>query len=321
MNIVSRKPHDLKTKIKACQTYLNTNCSVRHITRIYHVSKASLMRWLKQYDGTPESLANKSHRPHKPHPKSHTKDEIRTIKNYIRRNPNIGLNELYSKLRLDAAYSRHYTSLYRVLKRLGYYQDKSKKKTKYVPKPYETPLKVGEKMQIDVKYVPSDCKSHPKLNDKNFYQYTIIDEATRERFIYAYDEKSTMNSVDFLKRAIVYFGYIPKCIQSDNGAEFTHIIESKSIHPFDKLCNELGIIHKTIRARTPRHNGKVERSHRNDNERFYKTLKFYSLDDLRIQMKAYLTRSNLILMSTLDWLNPIQKRKQLMELGLIGYIQ
>jgi transposase InsO family protein len=321
MNIVTRTPHDLKTKVKACETYINTKCSVRHIMRVYHVSKASLMRWLKKYDGTPESLANKSHRPHKPHPRSHTEQEITTIKNYIRRNPDIGLNELYSKLRLDAAYSRHYTSLYRVLIRLGHYGERVKKKTKYVPKPYDTPQKVGEKWQIDVKYVPSDCKSGTKLHDKNFYQYTVVDEATRERFLFAYDEKTALNSKDFLKRAIVYYGYIPRILQSDNGVEFTNIKDTKLIHPLDQLCNELGIIHKTIRARTPRHNGKVERSHRNDNERFYRTLKFYSLDDLRKQMKAYLLRSNAILISTLNWKNPNQKRKELEEQGLIGYLR
>lgn len=320
MNIISKRPHDLNTKYKACLTYINTGCSVRHIIRIYHVSKASLMRWLKVFDGTKESLMNKSHRPRKRHPKSHTDEEIRTIIRYIRRNPGIGLNELYSKLRLKAAYTRHYVSLYRLLKRMGYYKDRKVKVTKYKPKPYDTPENIGEKMQIDVKYVPSECKS-PNLHDKNFYQYTMIDEATRERFIYAYDEKSSSNSTDFLLRAIVYFRYIPRCIQSDNGSEFTYIKETKEIHPFDRLCNKLGIEHKTIKARTPRHNGKVERSHRNDNERFYKNLKFFSLEDLRKQMKAYLNRSNLILISTLRWLNPVQKRRQLEEQGKIGYIK
>ena len=71
-------------------------------------------------------------------------------------------------------------------------------------------------------------------------------------------------------------------------------------------------------------NGKVERSHRSDNERFYRFLSFYSLEDLRLQMKAYLKRSNNIPMSVLksldgkeSWLTPNQKRKELMSiLGL-----
>ena len=86
-----------------------------------------------------------------------------------------------------------------------------------------------------------------------------------------------------------------------------------------ELLEQLGIEHKLIKPRTPRHNGKVERSHRSDNERFYRWLKFYSYDDLLLQMKAYLKRSNNIPMSVLktrdctkDWLTPIQKRKELL---------
>ena len=80
---------------------------------------------------------------------------------------------------------------------------------------------------------------------------------------------------------------------------------------FDKLCSELNIYHKTIRQRIPWHNGKVERSHRNDQERFYNHLKFYSYNDLLIQMKRYLKRSNNIPMAVLGWKTPLQKRKEL----------
>ena len=54
-------------------------------------------------------------------------------------------------------------------------------------------------------------------------------------------KKTVHNTVDFVKRAIIYFGYIPKMIQTDNGAEFTHIRETNQVHPLDKLCDELSI--------------------------------------------------------------------------------
>ena len=82
---------------------------------------------------------------------------------------------------------------------------------------------------------------------------------------------------------------------------------------FDVLCNELKIEHKLIRPRTPRHNGKVERSHRNDQNRFYNYLKFYSYEDLQTQMKAYLKRSNNIPMQVLGWISPIEKRNKIKE--------
>lgn len=125
----------------------------------------------------------------------------------------------------------------------------------------------------------------------------MIEEASRERFIYAYRENSSYSTVDFVQRAIVYFGYAPDMIQTDNGGECTHTAKTKRIHPLDALCSRLHIEHKTIRPATPWHNGKVERSHRNDQERFYNHLSFYSYEDLQLQMKRYLRRSNRIPMS------------------------
>ena len=77
------------------------------------------------------------------------------------------------------------------------------------------------------------------------------------------------------------------------------------------LCSELGIHHKLIKPSTLRHNGKVERSHRNDQQRFYSYLSFYSYDDLLKQMKAYLNRTNNISMQILNWMNHIEKREKL----------
>ena len=82
-------------------------------------------------------------------------------------------------------------------------------------------------------------------------------------------------------------------IQTDNDLEFTYNKSNiKHTHPLDQLCIDENIYHQKIKPKTLRHNGKVERSHRNDNERFYSYLTFYSLEDLKKQAKAYLKRSN-----------------------------
>ena len=163
---------------------------------------------------------------------------------------------------------------------------------------------------MDVKYVPNAC--YTKKDGQKFYQYTMIEEASRERFIYPYMEQSSYSTIDFVQRAIRHFGYKPKIIQTDNGSEFTHTSKTDRAHPFDIFCKQHQIEHKLIRPRTPWHNGKVERSHRNDQERFYNYLKFYSYEDLLLQMKRYLYRSNRIPMQTLGWLSPAQKREQLL---------
>ena len=302
-------PHDLNTKFYAVKLYRQTK-SINHVCRRYHISKSSLMRWNKKFDGTKESLIDKSHRPHSKHPNAHTDEEIKWIKDYLKRNPNISLCELYGKLRTDKGYSRHACSLFRVMRKLGFYVNKESHQ-KYVPKPYDTPKELGIKWQMDVKYVPKECYSND--DGQKFYQYTIIDEASRERFIYPYKEQSSYSTIDFVKRAIVYFGYQPKIIQTDNGSEFTHIVKTDRVHPLDILCQSMNIEHKLIKPRTPRHNGKVERSHRNDQQRFYQFLRFYSYDDLLKQMKSYLKCSNNIPMQVLNWISPLEKRQQLLE--------
>ena len=309
MTSISHYPHSLNTKYYAVLLYRKGN-PISFVCRRYKCSKASLMRWNKKYNGTKESLNDKSHRPLSPHPNAHTEQELYWIKNYIRRNPNISLCELYGKLRTEKGYSRHACSLFRVVRKLKYNVNKEKH-TKYIPKHYETPKNIGIKWQMDVKVVPRYCYTGT-IPDK-FYQYTVIDEASRERFIYPYKEQSSYSTIDFVKRAIIYFGYKPQIIQTDNGSEFTHIKKTDKVHPLDRLLKSLNIQHKLIKPRTPRHNGKVERSHRNDQQRFYSYLKFYSYNDLLIQMKTYLKRSNNIPMQSLNWLTPLEVRQKLQQ--------
>ena len=264
------------------------------------------MRWNRAYDGTRESLQNKSHKPHSPHPNAHTEEELKWIRDYHRRNPSISVCELYGKLREDKAYRRHPGSLYRVFVRLGFRKKtkSTKKKSKHIGR-YDTPEQLGEKWQMDVKYVPNVCYSGK--DGRKFYQYTVIEEASRKRFIYAYEEQSSFSTVDFFKRAIGFFDYAPNILQTDNGAEFTHLSKTNRIHPLDVFCSRYRIQHKLIRPRTPWHNGKVEKSHRNDQERFYNHLSC----DLQKQMERYLKRSNNIPMAVLGWKCPNQIQKNL----------
>ena len=109
MTIISQNkrylPHEITTTVNSVKRYRQTN-DISFVCRRYRISKASLMRWNKQYDGTKESLTNKSHRPHSPHPNAHTEQELTWIRNYHRRNPNSSICELYGKLREEKAYSR-----------------------------------------------------------------------------------------------------------------------------------------------------------------------------------------------------------------------
>ncbi len=305
-----------KEKLKAINALKTSTILV--VCRRYKINRTTLWRWVKRYDGSLNSLEPLFSRKHILHPNRQTEYEISCITNLVRRNPQIGLNELYGKLYRNYNYRRNPVTLYRFLRKNNYFKIKPRKP--YIPKPYDTPILMGEKWQLDVKFVPRVCYSGNEPYER-YYQYTVIDEATRKRYIRAYKEHSQDSTVDFVLRSFDYFGYLPKVIQTDNGPEFRLLNEKTKdgrIHSFDKLCLDLGIEHKCIRPRTPRHNGKVERSHRNDNERFYRYLRYYSFDDLQIQMKDYLRRSNniptVVLRSSDDkrrWLSPNEKELEL----------
>ncbi|MBR1746738.1 MAG: integrase core domain-containing protein, partial [Clostridia bacterium] len=89
----------------------------------------------------------------------------------------------------------------------------------------------------------------------------------------------------FRKVVICYI----ECIQTDNGNEFTKHYLSENPKPtlFQKALMKHGIRHKLIKVFTPRYNGKVERSHRKDQERFYNKHRFYSLEDYNEQLRKY----------------------------------
>ena len=171
----------------------------------YRTYRQFIYRLRNRYDGTPKSLAPKSRRPHH-HPNEHSDQEIALIRRMRKRRPNTGLVRFWVRLR-KKGYTRSITGLYRCMKRLGRKAEKAKKPA-YKPKPYEQATLPGEKVQIDVKGVPSSCiVGQAKEQGEKMYQYTAIDECTRFRFIAAFKEQSTYSSMLFLQQLIRRFPF------------------------------------------------------------------------------------------------------------------
>ena len=178
---------------------------------------------------------------------------------------------------------------------------------KYVPKPYEKMDYPGQRIQIDVKFVPSVCLVNEAKGQK-FYQYTALDEYSRWRYVEAFEEHSSYSSALFLEHLLKRFPFPIECVQTDNGAEFTKRFASSGQGTptrFQRVLWANGIRHKLIRPFTPRHNRKVERSHRKDNERFYASHTFYSFADFSQQLQRYNRRDyNRFPMRPLGWKTP-----------------
>lgn len=292
---------------------------VSSAARKFNKSPSFIYFWRNRYDGSLESLAKYSRRPHH-HPNQHSEAEIKLVMDMRRRNPKLGLAELWFRLR-KRGYCRCIESLYRIMQRQGLLKKKDKGK-KYKPKPYEQMSHPGERVQIDVKVVPARCITSP-AGDLKLYQFTAIDEYSRVRCLGAYNEQSTYTSTQFLMKVHSFFarrGVVVECVQTDNGFEFTNRFSaSKRDIPtlFERTAKSLGVRHKLIRPYTPRHNGKVERSHREDQKRLYDTHRFYSLKDFTKQLATHQANTNNTPMRPLNWATPREKLEDFFNLQYV----
>ena len=274
-------------------------------SRKYGVSLSSVKRWCKRYDGTWKSLVEKSHRPHS-HPNRHTEREERQIKNSFKKcYARYGWDGVYSDL-TRKGYSRSFSGMVYAAKRLGLTEEPKPKKKNRKSRRYPEILVPGEKVQIDVKEVPYNCLRGKVLRDgKHLYQWTAIDECTRIRFVYGFEEHTPENTVKFLKMLLKAFPFKIQTIQTDNGTEFTYkYISETETSPLDKALN-MALNSLTDKTK-PWHNGKVERSHRNDQRYFYDWETFRNVDELNEKLEKHLEWSNNKPMRTLGYKSPKQ---------------
>ena len=294
MNILTSNAHFRQRVIK--KSY---KIGVTEAAKYYKISRNAIYEWRNKYDGKSwKSLLDKSHRPHH-HPNEHTQEEKEMI---LRRYPRYkdDMIMLWDSLR-KSGYTRSYTSLVRVVNK--WVKPEIKEKSKRQLKPYKRADYPGQKVQVDVKYVPAYCT----VNSAKYYQYTAVDECTRWTFREMYDEHSTYSSKDFLIKLIKAAPFAIREIQTDNGREFTNANVDNPDAPktmFEKALETLDIKYHRIRVATPRHNGKVERQHRTDEKRFYKKMKMYNLADGREQLARYNIKSNNIPKICLGFLTP-----------------
>lgn len=274
---------------------------------MYGVSRPSIDRWLKRYDGTKESLVEYSRAP-KHHPNESSPEEIKLICDMWVKNKEFGVDYIYGKLKREYGYTRCRETVYNVLRRVGLRYKPPKKKRNRANKKYHGAVIPGEKLQMDVKYVPTECLNEKqRANGEKYYQWTIIDEATSMRFLYWYDSKDAENTVDFVKRARKYFPFEIKKIQTDNGTEFTNrFANTNALSAIDKYLIKENIEHQLIRPATPWHNGRVERSHRTDDKFFYSRLGFYSLEDLNNQGKVWRRKYQNMYQRKYNYLSPME---------------
>ena len=275
--------------------------AVARICGYCRVPVKSAYDWLKKWDGTWNSLESKSHRPHE-HPKAHTDAEIRMIIGLTREYGFLPPLLMYQELR-ERGYTRSYGGMKRFLRK-HFASPSAPLVFPQKPKAYDGGKYPGERVQIDVKYVPK-----ASLYGEKLYQYTLVDEFSRWCYREIHAELNEYASNIFLRNAVKAAPFKIHAAQTDNGQEWTNALfgqKREELTRFELALVELGIEYRRVRVGTPKHNGRVERQHGLDMLRFYKRLVFSSLEDARRKVAVYNAWSNTRIKTCLDFFSPIQ---------------
>jgi len=265
---------------------INKEVRLKDVKQVCSYSERSLKRWTALYRKFGENgLIPKSTRP-KTNPKESTiyiKEKVISLRKKTR------LCALKLKWRLGKEGIKiHERTIGKIIK-----NEKLVRKyriRKIVYKYIRAKRQPGELMEIDVKYVPGNVAG------RRYYQYTAIDTASRWRYLKVYDEYTSYHSICFLKEVMNNFKHKIRAVKTDNGSVFTNYylgtnkrsdMTVKTLHSLDVFCTQNNIIHYLIDPGKPAQNGTVERSHREDQEKFYERNKFKTFKDLENKIKIW----------------------------------
>lgn len=265
---------------------VNKEVKLKDMVKVCPHSRRSLLRWKKAYErGGAAALNPKSTAP-KTQP-NETPIRIKEEVIALRRKTGLCAQKLHWRLqkqKLDVPVR----TIGKIVKDEGLARTYRKKKVKY--QYIKTERRAGELIEIDVKYVPGDVAG------RQYFQYTAIDCASRWRWLEIYQGQSTFNSIRFLRTVMKRFPHPVTAIKTDNHAIFTNYytgtnkrsdLTVKTIHALDRFCAQQGIVHYLIDPGKPAQNGCVERSHREDEEKFYQQYSFTNAADLKRKLRRW----------------------------------
>jgi transposase InsO family protein len=233
------------------------------------IHRSTFYRWLTRLsdsDFESEALRSKSCRPHF-HPKTISGNLGKRIV-WFRETFHYGSDRIAWYLTQEGlSVSSH--GVYNVLKREQIpFRRRRDQKPNVHRKRYELDLP-GQGLQLDIKYVPFP------IERKKAYVFNAIDDCSRWRFQWAYRNKGIEQACDFVLRLVAATPFHIEQIQTDNDVAFTNLFlrtpseTEPEPHPFPALLQSQQIRHKLIPPGVKELNGKVERSHKTDDQEFY----------------------------------------------------
>jgi transposase InsO family protein len=260
--------------------------TIAEVMKVFPYGKRTLERWLAAF----RAGGNQALEPRSTRPKTSPKETSIAIKEAIlalRKKRKVCALKLHWKLKKQGIII-HERTIGKIIKAEGLVRKYRTKKITY--KYLKVTLKPGELVEIDVKHVPGT------IAGKAYFQYTAIDCASRWRYLRIFEEECTLSTITFLEDVLARFPYPITGVKTDNHSTFTNRyngtykradLSPAHPHALDRFCAEHGITHYLIDPGKPAQNGKVERSHRSDQETLYDAGIFRSPRDLRKKVAAW----------------------------------
>lgn len=234
--------------------------NVARTCRHFGISRKAFYKWKKRFDES--GAAGLCDRPRTPQrsPRATPRDVISKIL-YLRETYHFGPRRIAHYLQRFHQLSIAGSSVHRILGRHGMNRLPANQKYRAHKKRWQRYQKPqpGHRLQLDIKFLERIPGTRKRL-----FQFTAIDDCTRIRVLKIYDRCNQTAAIQFIDEVLRRLPFRVHVVQTDNGAEF----QSR----FHWHLEERDIRHVYIRPRTPHLNGKVERSHRVDDEEFYQLL-------------------------------------------------
>jgi transposase InsO family protein len=247
-------------RCKVLQQASEGSGNVARTCRHFGISRQAFYRWKRRFEVHGEAgLWDRPRRPHRS-PRALPREIVSKIV-YLRQHYHFGPGKIADYLKRFHQLSVAGSSVHRILVRHGMNRLPTNQRHRPHKKRwhrYEKP-QPGHRLQLDVKFLERIPGTRKRL-----YQFTAIDDCTRIRVLKVYDGCNQSTAIRFIDEVLRRLPFRVHVVQTDNGAEFqSH---------FHWHLERWDIRHVYIRPRTPHLNGKVERSHRIDDQEFYQVL-------------------------------------------------
>lgn len=262
----------VRLRLRWIEHYEQVTKKVAPTCRYFGITRGTFYLWYHRYLSLGiDGLKSKSSRPHKI--KRWLPENVRNTIVELRLQRKYGPDRMSYYIRQKYNWFVSSQTIWRLYKEHGLNRLKYKKNWQRYPQQYAKP-NPGDRLQIDVKFIDKIGSE-----GKRYYQFTAIDDCTRYRVLRIYDHNTVENASDFINRVKEALPFAIKQVQTDNGSEFSD--------KFSWHLDDLGIKHRKTRICSPEENGKVERSHRTDEQEFYGINRFVSISHAKYLLRKW----------------------------------